>query len=369
MHPEPALNQRFIGRSSGQTQFWPFPATCGCCKKQWGTEITMKVRAAFLGIFLLTAASQHVHACEGIAIKVAGVATCLKPGDTFKDCPDCPQLTVIPSGIFVMGAPPNIKIVSADAVPRHQVEIAAPLAVGTFEITRGQYKAFVADSGFDDTKYWKNCTTLDIQGFGKAEGKTWKDTGFAQGDDHPVVCVSWEAATKYAAWLSKKIGATYRLPSESEWEYAARAGATGLFAFDPAKEIYCRHMNLADKAANREPVIKANYRRYNALHHDCDDGYAFTAPVGTYKANAFGLHDMHGNVWEWVQDCYNGSYSGAPNDGSARAGPSNCKRVTRGGGWFWHDAYQALPKRKMTQATADDRGFRIAREIASSTWW
>ena len=225
-----------------------------------------------------------------------------EPGRSFRDCADCPEMVVVPAGSFMMGSPEGEQGRSKDEGPQHKVHIPRALAIGRTEVTRAQFARFVADSGH------------------KTDG-CWNNPGFAQSDDHPVVCVNWHDANAYAQWLAKKTGKTYRLLSEAEWEYAARAGQhTARYwgeAFDPEGRNYAK----TDDATAKKIV---------------GDGQTLTAPVGFYQANGFGLHDMIGNAAEWVQDCWNDSYSGAPENGDAwREG--NCgQRVMRGGGWNVH---------------------------------
>lgn len=172
--------------------------------------------------------------------------------------------------------------------------------------------------------------------------------------------MTWEDASTYVAWLSQKAGADYRLLSEAEWEYAARAGTTTTRFWGDDGNMSCGHANGADLTAKAQvPQLS------NAPTANCNDSYAYTAPVGSYRANAFGLHDMLGNVYEWTQDCWSANYVGAPTDGSAWIMTGNCGvRVLRGGGW-------ADPRRSLTSAyrapnptirfRGSTVGFRVAR--------
>lgn len=328
----------------------------------------MKLRL-FMAFTWLLCTPALAQACAAIATNVAGASACLKPGDAFKDCPDCPEMVVVPAGRDFIGSSVVIQATINEA-PSHEVTFASPFAVGKFEITRGQYAAFEKESGFDDTQYWRDCVTIDIEGFGKARGKTWKDPGFAQDDSHPAVCVSWNAASAYVKWLSQKTGERYRLLSESEWEYAARGGSNDEGSLTNVSSTVCARMNLGDLSASRVPALAANYARYNSPYHPCDDGFGYTAPVGSFPANGFGLHDMLGNVAEWVQDCYVASYVGAPIDGSAVTGKTGCDHVHRGGAWFWPESMvRPAARAKGPNNTNDDKGFRIARDLVSSSWW
>jgi formylglycine-generating enzyme len=174
---------------------------------------------------------------------------------------------------------------------------------------------------------------------------------------HPVSCVSWNDAVAYTRWLSSKSGRAYRLPSSSEWEYAARAGSSAAQAWGANSAAACAYANVADQnAAQRFPGWSA---------FDCSDGYVGTAPVGSFKANAFGLNDTLGNVFEWVQDCWHDDYQHAPRNGSARLDGDCRAHEARGGSWFTPPEYVTLAYRN--RFDADQRstsvGFRVVREI------
>ena len=195
--------------------------------------------------------------------------------------------------------------------------------MGKFEVTRDQFDAFVNNSGHDAGS---KCWTYENKEVKERTGRSFRNPGYKQGGNEPVVCIDWNDAKAYVAWLSKKTGKTYRLLSEAEWEYVARAGTTTRFSFGYNEADLCRHGNGADRTA------KKTYK--NLTVANCTDNYLHTTPVGVFAANRFGLHDMHGNVWEWVEDCRHGSYNGAPRDGSAWTSGGNCaRRVLRGGSW------------------------------------
>jgi formylglycine-generating enzyme required for sulfatase activity len=174
----------------------------------------------------------------------------------------------------------------------------------------------------------------------------------------PAIDVSWNDATQqYLPWLSRKAGKTYRLLTEAEWEYAARAGATARYHFGDNERDLCTFGNVADLTG------KQKYTTWEFVN--CRDGHIETAPVGSFRPNAFGLHDVHGNVWEWVQDCWNDNYDGAPSDGSART-TGNCgHRVVRGGSWGHFPRYLRASGRKGDPVGVrwNDYGFRIARTL------
>ncbi|MBL8253728.1 MAG: SUMF1/EgtB/PvdO family nonheme iron enzyme, partial [Candidatus Competibacter sp.] len=160
--------------------------------------------------------------------------------------------------------------------------------------------------------------------------RNWRNPGFPQTDAHPVVCVSWNDAVVYAEWLSRRTGQTYRLPTEAEWEYAARAGSAASRFWGDDPNAGCDFANAADQA------LKRRYPDYRWTTVTCDDGTIYTALAGRFKRNAFGLSDMLGNVWEWVRDCYADTLRSVPADGTSWEGASGefcARRVVRGGGW------------------------------------
>jgi formylglycine-generating enzyme required for sulfatase activity len=173
-----------------------------------------------------------------------------------------------------------------------------------------------------------------------------------------VACVSWRDARDFAGWLSKKTGQKYRLPTESEWEYAARAGSTTTRPWKDHIESACTNANVADQAAGQQyPGWKV---------HPCSDGYVYTAPVGSFQPNAFGLYDMLGNVFEWVLDCWHPDYRGAPTDGSAWGAAADCtQHDLRGGSWFTAPALVSTSARNRFDETyrSNSIGFRLVREI------
>ena len=282
------------------------------------------------------------------------------PGMVFKDCADCPEMVVIPAGRFVMGAVPDEEEREGlsdqfrnRSQPQRGVNV-EPFSAGKFEVTRGQYRVFAEATGRSSD----GCFVWAGAEFEKDQTKDWRNPGYAQDDPHPVACVSWDDASAYVRWLSQKTGRDYRLLTEAEWEYAARAGATTTRFWGDAGNMSCGYANGADLTAMAQ-VPGASYW----LVANCNDRYAYTAPVGSYRANAFGLYDMLGNVGEWTQDCWNGNYSGAPTDGSAWAAGDCFLRVVRGGSW--EDAPLGLRAAyrvgSPTVIRVYTRGFRVAR--------
>lgn len=243
------------------------------------------------------------------------------PGTTFRDCEECPQMVVVPAGKFVMGSPSTEAGRGDDEGPPHSVTIAYRFAAGVYEVTIAEWDACAADGG--------------------CNGYRPNDHGWGRGT-RPVVDVDWREAQAYVKWLSGKTGARYRLLSEAEWEYAARAGTTTPFHY-----------------GSTISADQANYRAENLVRLQ-------TVPAGTFPANGFGLYDVHGNVFEWTQDCWNASYEGAPDDGSAWD-PGNCDRVLRGGSWAAYAEWQrsAYRHRSNPGVRANDCGFRVARTLGS----
>lgn len=277
-------------------------------------------------------------------------------GTVLRDCADCPELVVVPAGSFLMGSPAGEQDRSDDQGPRHEVRIDRALAVGKHEVTVAEYGAFVRESGHAGGSA---CFTYEGGEWWTREGRGWRNPGFAQGERHPVVCVSWDDARAYVQWLSGKTGQRYRLPSEAEWEYAARGGTTTrrYWGDDLGDTGLCGHANGPDMALKRR--FDVSFWGYAP----CDDGHVHTAPTGSFRANAFGLYDMLGNASEWTEDCWNASYAGAPEDGSAWTTGDCSSRVQRGGSWNINPWYLrgAYRSRTDTGSRHINAGFRVAR--------
>ena len=274
-----------------------------------------------------------------------------KPGHKFRDCPECPEMVVVPEGSFMMGSPEGEADRDDDEDP-HRVTIARPFAVGVHEVTRGEFARFVEATG---RSMGNACATYVDGGWEERSGRHWRNPGFSQTDAHPVVCVNWDDAKAYVRWLSGETGEEYRLLSESEWEYVARAGTRTARYWGEGESGQCRYANGADEASGDFDWGKVS----------CNDGHAGTAPVGSFQANEYKLRDVLGNVWEWVEDCWNGSYAGAPTDGRAWESGDCGQRVLRGGSWFFHPGLLRSANRGwgITGDRIDDVGFRIARTL------
>src|SRR5665213_538084 len=270
-----------------------------------------------------------------ILIGVIGFAGAAPAAETFRDCSDCPVMVKVPTGTFMMGS--SSSETTREAVPdqfattvrpQHAVTIGREFALGQYTVTRGEFAAFVRDSGYEPPR---GCGVYTNGQFSLDQNRNWRNPGYAQTDRHPVVCVSFEDAQRYVQWLSRKTGKSYRLPTEAEWEYAARAGTTTARFWGDSRDLACDFANVADFTKVEE--LKLNKANKNEVFQ-CRDGYAYTAPVGSFRSNAFGLSDMLGNVWQWVEDCFHDNYSEAPSDGSAWTS-GECKyRVVRGGSWY-----------------------------------
>ena len=269
-------------------------------------------------------------ACDGLLVSVSmGKKPCIKPGsgESFKDCPDCPEMVIAPAGIFTMGSPKDELEHESYEEPQHKVIIAKPFAVGKFAVTFAEWDACANDGG--------------------CGGNKPSDNGWGRGD-RPVINVNWNEAKDYIDWLSKKTGKQYRLLSEAEREYVTRAGTTTTFWWGRSITPV-----LANYNGSAEPYkgggSKGEYRQK-------------TLPVKSFKPNAWGLYQVHGNVWEWVEDCWHDSYASAPTDGSAWTSGDCTYRVLRGGSW--NDSPQNLRAAFRgsydPQVRYDIGGFRVA---------
>jgi formylglycine-generating enzyme required for sulfatase activity len=254
----------------------------------------------------------------------------LKPKDTFRECDTCPEMVVVPAGLFTMGSPGNEQDRGNNEGPQHVVTFRKPFAVGKTHVTVDQYREFVGATAFE-----------------KSRPCQWSSPSprFAQDGTHPVVCVTWDDAEAYTEWLAKKTGQPYRLLSEAEWEYAARGqtlpGAYTRFWF-----------------GNDNPHVLCQYGNGGP----CD--VKGTTPAGKYKPNAFGLYDMAGNAWQWTEDCYHNSYAGAPPDGSVWTSTScDGTRVIRGGSWVDVPRDLRAARRSREADARNVVGFRLARSL------
>jgi formylglycine-generating enzyme required for sulfatase activity len=249
-------------------------------------------------------------------------------GRTFRDCPACPEMVTLPAGDFMMGSPDSERGRGRNEGPQRKVAVRA-FAIGKFEVTFAQWDACVAEAGCKHKPH---------------------DESWGRGP-RPVINVSWHDATDFAAWLAHKTGKGYRLPTEAEWEYAARATASASEPHAP----FSTGATINYKQANYDANFTYGDGKMGVFRQK-------TVEVGRFPRNAFGLHDMHGNVWEWVQDCYRDSYRGAPADGSA-VGARDCSlRILRGGSWNYLPQLLRSAYRYATppEVRLDMAGFRVA---------
>ena len=275
-----------------------------------------------------------------------------------------PEMVNIPAGHFIMGVPDaeeareriplNLRHL---AQPLHAVTITQPFDLAAYLVTRDAFAAFARATGYRTAK---GCWTF-VNGKTStwSPGSDWRSPGFPQTGRDPVVCVNAADAEAYAAWLSQRTGERYRLPTEAEWEYAARAGTTTARYWGDDRDGERRNSNVADESLRRALHDGRDPEGYVPW----DDGFAFTAPVGSFAANPFGLYDMLGNVWEWMADCWHADYRGAPADGSAwRQG--DCRgRVLRGASWgnFPRAVGSGLRNWNDARVRSAYYGFRLAR--------
>ncbi len=314
------------------------------------------MRAAFVVRFLASTA---------VAALLAGwvpAGHAADPNAPFRDCPDCPEMQRLPAGTFVMGTPaadPRAADTRAEAQALI-VRVPKAFAMGRLEITRREYRAFVNDAGYE---VHGPCVSWDdaLGRFNSDRTRGPDNPGRPREvkDDQPVSCVSWSDAKAYVQWLAHRTGKAYRLPSEAEWEYAARAGSAARWPWGDSSTDACDFANLYDLSARESYAFG-----WDPVH--CRDSYPDVAPAAALRANAFGLYDMIGNVAEWVEDCYTDSYVGRPRDTRAWVWAGGCsKRVQRGGSWAMPPERARSASREAAEISsrADSLGFRVALDL------
>jgi formylglycine-generating enzyme required for sulfatase activity len=279
----------------------------------------------------------------------------LADGAVFADCSDCPEMVVIPPGSFVMGHEGGVNEERYEGPP-HPVTIRSRFALGRLEISNAQFARFVGATGYrpgTDCRIWTGDTVQAVT------GQDWRDPGYGRPprDDEPVACVSWHDASAYVAWLATITGQPYRLPSEAEWEYVAHGGGQSTYSWGEDPDGGCEVANYYDQSARGlrpwQPVA-------------CDDGQRIVGPVGSLAPNAFGIHDIIGNVWEWTQDCYLVPYGPQPTDGRAYEPGGACeRRVVRGGAWHSPATWQrpTFRGRDTEDFVTQVFGIRVARDM------
>ncbi len=277
-----------------------------------------------------------------------------------------PQMVAIAGGRYTMGCLTEDQLCEPFEKPRHNV-IIQPFSMAMTEVTVGQFDEFVASTGYA-TDAEKNAggnsgcfVWSDGGGISRSaarwqwdESKNWRNPGYAQTSEHPVSCVSWNDADRYAKWLAQRTGRPYALPSEAEWELAARAGSQSVFGDATTAQGLCASANVADRTESPSGSKWSN-------RISCHDNYWYSAPVASYQANGFGLFDMQGNVWEWVEDIWSNDFSNTPRDGSANTRGSSDAHVLRGGGWDSEAKRARLSSRSRGGSTgrASMTGFRL----------
>ena len=281
--------------------------------------------------------------------------------DRFRDCTVCPEMLWLPAGEGHVGHPRHDRGEYRSGPPV-RVTLAA-FAIARLEVTRDQFAAFVEETGYlteaernipVDERALRGCSALYRGHFFRYQDRaSWREPLFESGPDYPVVCVSWNDANAYAQWLTRHTGQKYRLPTQSEWEYAARAGTAEIF---PWAGNACRFENLGDRA------LKRKYGLLSTL--GCDDRAMYLAPAGSYRATGWGLHDMVGNVREWVQDCWTDDYTNLPTDGTPMLAESCSRRVIRGASWGSDPRWIDVTARTGSPPAARNvwTGFRVVRE-------
>lgn len=299
-------------------------------------------------------------------------------GTTFQDCSDgfCPVMTVVPAGTFMMGATEeqlDLFNVAEDRrhweLPRREVTISRPFAVGIHEVTLESFKRFVEETGED---VLAGCRTYlpngDPTGQTFRPNISYQDIGFPMPQNGPVSCITKENAIAYTKWLSQKTNQTYRLPTEAEWEFFARAGTQTAYYWGDEQTFATDYANVYDQSSWLANNFAASGVAFTPFPGD--DGNAYQATVGSYIPNAYGIYDVSGNVREWVEDVWvedpQGNYTGAPTDGSARKDGLTLFGLSRGGAWYYQaatirttyrNAYVSSEMRGVTW------GFRVVRDI------
>ena len=310
-----------------------------------GQLVSLEVACVVVLLWVTSVAAQH---CAGIEVDTRqGDQRCFKPGagQAFTDCPDCPEMVVVPVESFTMGATLEEEVATEreDQVP---VKIALPFAVGRFAVTRGEFASFVATTGHRTDGRCYDLSTSESKG--RAD-RDWRSPGFSQDDRHPVVCVNWNDAKAYVAWLASSTGKRYRLLTETEREYVTRAGSITPFWWGTT---------ISTDQANYDGSISYGGRATGERRKA-------TVPVDSFQPNPWGLHNVHGNVWDWTEDCWNPANTGNPGDGSPRLTGDCSLRVLRGAGWnnAPHTLRSARREKEPLNVRASRAGFRVARTL------
>lgn len=307
-------------------------------------------------------------AIGSILTGLSAFAATAAPPKPFTDCAGCPEMMAIPAGSAVLGSTAEeralagiVPIFGDREGPTYKVTFARPYAIGRTEVTRAQYRAFVeATDRPDPAACGNHDPKTDF--WGPRPGYNWRKPGIEQDDTHPAVCVGYDDAAAYAAWLGAKTGKPYRLPSDAEWEYAARAGTTTPWYWGKRGEDGCGVANLLAAGT----VARLGYPKSMADRFVCSSPRTFTMPVASFPPNGFGLYDMAGNAFEWAADCNSPDNSNAPADGSARKTGDCARHYLKGGAfqtpfWLTRSAVRGAPLAGDIRMFA--MGFRVARSL------
>lgn len=283
------------------------------------------------------------------------------------DCADCPAWVAVPAGEFIMGSSDTETEAAGVSEsfarrerPQRRIALKADFGLGVYPVSRGEFRRYVEATGHAPEI---GCTVFDSEqgSFVVDPSLSWTDPGFPQDDTHPVVCVSRDDSLRYLDWLAKTTDASYRLPSEAEWEYAARAGTQTAQPWEGGLAAACEHANAADRSRLNEPHLPPLL--------NCDDGWPFTSPVGAFPANAYGVADQIGNVREWVADCFSETLSPLPSDGKPYL-RDDCPQHSLRGVSFDYPVNQlraAVRYRYPADVRYPNVGFRVARDIVNPT--
>ena len=291
------------------------------------------------------------------ASPVAADAAAMQPGETFRDCDGCPLMVVVPAGTFEMGTDGGLK--GRYEGPVHAVTIRRAFAAGVYEVTNAEYGAFIDATGHESGQ---KCRVWDGETWLQTPGKSWLDPGYGRPPrpDEPAACISWNDAKAYVQWLAAKTGEPYRLLSEAEWEYLGRGGLPKTrYSWGDRAEDACKTANVFDRSGKQSDIP----RFHDSV--DCDDGFIEVAPVGQLEPNAYGVYDITGNVWEWVEDCYVMTYFDSQTTEEAQVKHGCDRRGVRGGSWssalFWQRP--EFRGRDPDDLVTHIFGFRVARDL------
>lgn len=280
----------------------------------------------------------------------------------FRDCADCPEMQRVPAGTFIMGTPGALASGETRAESQATVvRIPRAFAIGRTEVTRREFRVFQSETGYEQKGDCVRWVAAQFRFSTNQPSGTNPPVESELSDDQPVACVSWHDARAYVQWLAKKTAKPYRLPSEAEWEYVARAGAVTVWPWGDVAADGCDFANTYDLTGREHAALGWEPVR-------CRDGYAESAPVGALRPNAFALYDLIGNVAEWVDDCFTDSYVGRPKDGRAWFWNGGCRRhVTRGGSWASPPSQTRSAARVATESQfrSETLGMRVALDLDS----